>query len=76
MKLSYPHPEPLKPLEEIPFHIERTNTGNIPVYIEYNCNHQIKRTVIRKISGDTEKLADEIRKIVSNHEVRVKVGYL
>ena len=44
------------------------------MYIEYNCNHKIKRTVLRKITGDVHKLAEEIKKIVSNHEVRIKVG--
>ena len=76
LKMSFPHPQALTPLQPLPFGIERTNTGNLPVYIEYNCNHQIKRTVIRKISGDVDKFCEELKKVVSNFEVRKKVGYV
>jgi hypothetical protein len=44
--------------------------------MEYNCNHQIKRTVVRKITGDIDAFVEELRKVVSNHDVRVKVGYV
>lgn len=76
LKASYPHPKPLTPIEKLPFSIERTNTGNLPVYVEYNCNHHIRRTVIRKLSGDVDKFCEELSKVVSNHEVRKKVGYV
>ena len=74
VSLAKPNPEPLKPLEKLPFQIERTTSGNLPVYITYNCNHVIKKTVIRKITGDVDRLVEEIRKVVSNAEVRKKVG--
>lgn len=76
LKMNFPHPEPLSALQALPFSIERTNTGNLPIYIEYNSNHTIKRTVIRKISGDVDKFCEELSKVVSNHEVRKKVGYI
>ncbi len=44
------------------------------MYVDYKNRRNIKRTIIRKISGDIEKLADEIRKVCSNAQVRVKVG--
>ena len=46
----------------------------MPVYIKYNCNHVIKRTIIRKINGDIDKFINELEKVVSNAEVRKKVG--
>ena len=76
LKFLYPHPAPLQPLQELPFSIERTVSGNLPIYIEYNSNHYIKRTVIRKISGDVDKFCEELKKVVSNFEVRKKVGYV
>lgn len=48
----------------------------MPVYVDYKNRRAIKRTIIRKISGDIEKLADELRKVCSNAEVRVKVGHI
>ena len=44
------------------------------MYVKYNCNHHIKKTVIRKLSGDVDKFIEELRKVVSNAEVRKKVG--
>jgi chaperonin cofactor prefoldin len=44
------------------------------VYIKYNCNHVIKKTIIRRLSGDMDKFTEELRKVVSNAEVRRKVG--
>ena len=69
-----PHPEPLGLLEKLPFHIERTSSGNLPVYTDYKNNHAVKRTIVRKISGNVWDLAEEIEKIVSGAEVRIKVG--
>lgn len=74
--MDYPHPKPLNVTQELPFSVERTNTGNLPVYIEYNSNHHIKRTVIRKITGDVDKFCEELSKVVSNYEVRKKIGYV
>jgi chaperonin cofactor prefoldin len=42
--------------------------------VKYNSNHTLKRTVIRKVTGDIDKFIDELRKVVSNAEVRKKVG--
>jgi hypothetical protein len=74
VSLQKPHTEPLTPLEQLPFWLERTTSGNLPVYIKYNCNHQIKKTIIRKISGDVDQFVAELSKVVSNAEVRRKVG--
>jgi hypothetical protein len=58
ISFELPHLKPLGPIEPIPFQIERTNSGNIPVYVEYRNNHNVKRTVIRRIAGDVNLLAD------------------
>jgi len=50
----------------LPFNVERSLSGNLPVYVDYKNRRTIKRTIIRKISGDIEKLADELRKVCSN----------
>lgn len=40
--------------EELPFHVGRTKSGNLPVYRRYKQNRNIKRTEIRLITGDVE----------------------
>ena len=74
ISLAKPHSPPLSPVEQLPFTLERTLSGNLPVYIKYNCNHTLKKTIIRKINGDIDKFVEELRKVVSNAEVRRKVG--
>lgn len=54
VSLLKPNPDPLQPLEPLPFSIERTTSGNLPVYIKYNCNHVIKKTIIRKLTGNVD----------------------
>ena len=58
ISLEKPHQPPMKPLEALPFSIDRTVSGNLPVYIKYNCNHKIKKTIIRRINGDVDKMID------------------
>lgn len=60
----------------MPFNISRTFNNNLPVYIDYKNKRNIKRTIIRKIEGDVNAFANEVRKVVSNAEVRVKVGQI
>jgi large subunit ribosomal protein L49 len=74
VSLQKPNPEPLSPVEELPFSIERTASGNLPVYIKYDCRHVVKKTIIRKLSGDMNKFVAELQKVVSNHEIKKKVG--
>jgi hypothetical protein len=58
VSLLKPNTPALQPVEALPFSVERTLSGNLPVYIKYNCNHVIKRTIIRKISGDVDKFTE------------------
>ena len=58
ISLAKPHQAPMQTLESLPFSIERTVSGNLPVYIKYNSNHLKKKTIIRKINGDVDKMID------------------
>lgn len=76
MSFDLPHPKPLGVIDKLPFLVERSLSGNLPVYVDYKNRRNIKRTIIRKVTGDIEQLADELRKVCSNSEVRVKVGQI
>lgn len=65
---------PLGLNQSLPFSVNRTHTGNLPVYRKYNHNHTMKRTIIRHIEGDVDKFSEELSKIVSNSQIHVKVG--
>ena len=60
------HADPLGPAEDIPFHIERTHTGNLPVYTEFKCNRKQQLTVVRKISGDVDVSLNKFRNSKKN----------
>jgi hypothetical protein len=50
-----PHPSPLGLKDSsISFSVERTTSGNLPVYIDYKNQRNISRTIIRKVSGDID----------------------
>lgn len=72
--IGLPHPEPLGPLEPLPFHVERSISGNLPVYVRYRNQRAIKRTIVRKLSGDIDAFSRELRKVVSNNLINIKVG--
>ena len=70
--------KPLGPVEDnkLPFEIERTHRGNLPVYSEYKHGGQQKKTVIRNIFGDIEEFKEELSKVVSNSPIIEKMGRL
>ena len=59
---------------DLPFYIERTKSGNLPVYRDYKCKRSRKMTEIRLITGDINAFCDELSKIASNHKINPKVG--
>lgn len=65
---------PLNPINLLPFNIFRTHTNSLPVYSEYKQKHMIKRTIIRNVRGDVEKLVNELYKVTSNSNIKVKTG--
>ncbi|KAK6532756.1 hypothetical protein TWF281_006933 [Arthrobotrys megalospora] len=56
----------------LPYQIEKSKSGNLPVY-EVHAAGRIKSTVIRKVKGDLQELAGDIKKALklSNSQVRV-----
>ena len=68
--------EPLGPLEQLPFNVERTHKGNLPVYTDTRAGGQRKVTVVRKILGDLDSFKLELSKIVSNAPIEEKMGRL
>jgi len=78
---SLPKPDttPLTPLggtTTFPFHVDRTHTGNLPVYSDLSHAGTQQRTIIRKLTGDVQKFKDELSKVVSNAPIYTKVGRL
>ena len=69
--------EPLGPSDDkIPFHVDRTHAGNLPVYTKFTHGGNRQRTIIRKIIGDTTALRQELAKIVSNSPMEEKQGQI
>lgn len=58
----------------LPFQIQRTHLGNLPVYTEFRNDRNRKLTVVRKITGDVEEFKAELAKVVSNSPIYDKVG--
>ena len=77
MKRLFKHRnEPLGPLEDLPFEIERTHTGNLPVYTDRRTGGTRNLTVVRKIYGDVDAFKTELSKVVSNAPIVDKMGRL
>ena len=77
MKRLFTHNnEPLGLLEALPFEIERTHTGNLPVYTDLRAGGSRKLTVVRKIYGDVDAFKTELSKVVSNSPIEEKMGRL
>ena len=68
--------EPLGPLEDLPFEVERTHTGNLPVYTDRRSGGNRRLTVVRKIYGDVDAFKTELSKVVSNAPIEDKMGRL
>jgi large subunit ribosomal protein L49 len=71
---KYEFEEPLGNTEHIPFAVARTHKGNLPVYTLYRNARSSKETVIRHVTGDIEEFKTEVAKIVSNANVKHKIG--
>jgi hypothetical protein len=60
--------------DHIPFEIERTQSGNLPVYRDYKNGRNTKYTEVRLVTGDIDAFCKELSKICSNCSVNPKVG--
>ena len=77
MKRLFKHRnEPLGLLEDLPFEVERTHKGNLPVYTDVRAGGTRSLTVVRKIYGDVDKFKTELSKVVSNAPIEEKQGRL
>ena len=77
MKRLFTHlNDPLGPLEELPFEVERTHKGNLPVYTDIRSGGTRSLTVVRKITGDIDAFKTELSKVVSNSPIEEKMGRL
>ena len=65
---------PMGTKEAIPFEVERSNFGNLPIYSEYKNNGMRKLTVIRRLYGDIDAFKEELAKVVSNADIIEKTG--
>ena len=68
--------EPLGRLENLPFEVQRTEKGNLPVYTDFRAGGLRKVTVVRRILGDVEQFKAELAKICSNATIVEKMGRL
>ena len=68
--------EPLGPLQELPFEIQRSFRGNLPVYTDLRNAGTRRLTVIKGIYGDVGAFKQELSKIVSNSDITEKMGRL
>ena len=75
-KVFKPMNQPLGLLEQLPFQVSRTHTGNLPVYTDFRAGGNRKVTVVRKIYGDVDEFKSELSKIVSNADIKDKMGRL
>ena len=68
--------EPLGTLETLPFDVQRTHKGNLPVYSDRRAGGQRKITIVRLVYGDVNAFKEELSKIVSNSPIAEKSGRL
>ena len=68
-------PEPVVPLSaeqcapNLPYFVTRTRSNELPVYTDFKRGGNLKLTLVRKVSGDAERLRDQLR-----HELKGKLG--
>ena len=77
MKRLFKHQnEPLGTLQDLPFEVERTHKGNLPVYTDIRNGGTRRLTVVRKIYGDVGSFKAELSKVVSNSAIEERMGRL
>jgi hypothetical protein len=61
---------PLGGTEKLPFAVDRTNSGSLPVYMDYRAGRTRTETIVRKITGDVKAIASELVKITGSTVVQ------
>jgi hypothetical protein len=59
-------------LAKLPYFVERTEYGKaLPVYTDYKHNRQQKKTIIRRIFGSIQALANDLKSIFPPDHVKI-----
>lgn len=66
---------PFGPKQNLPFFIQRTETGSLPVYIDYKNGRTRTMTIVRKVQGNIVELQKELMKL-TQQQVMERVGRL
>jgi large subunit ribosomal protein L49 len=66
------HPA-LKPLT---YHVHRTASKQLPVYLDAKRGGNLHQTLIRKIEGNVEDLRDELKEALRLEEGKIAINYL
>lgn len=61
-------------VQEIPWHVVRTKSENLPVYRRYTHGRTSNYTEIRLVQGNVDDFVTELKKVVSNSEVKLHLG--
>ena len=68
-------PLPAAATAGLPFHVARTSLGRqVPVYSDYRNGRSRKLTLVRKVTGDAERLVEELRRLTGGASVVARPG--
>ncbi|KAK1933359.1 hypothetical protein X943_003301 [Babesia divergens] len=57
-------------INAIPFHINRTASGNLAVFVKHRNNGNLAYTYVQKIKGNRKILKEELQVIVGNRKIK------
>lgn len=60
--------------ELLPYHVSRSRTRNLPVYLDWKAGGNLKHTRIRKIVGNTKTLGEDLAKELQIDPGLVTIG--
>jgi large subunit ribosomal protein L49 len=69
-------PPTLAPLPPPRYHVARSASKNLPVYTDYKRGGNLHLTTVRKITGDSAALRDELRELLRKKDQDVSVNPL
>ncbi|EDO07746.1 Mitochondrial large subunit ribosomal protein (Img2) family protein [Babesia bovis T2Bo] len=53
-------------IDAIPFHINRTASGNLAVFVKYRHNNNLAYTYVQKVKGNRKILKQELQVLLGN----------
>eukprot|EP00029_Vermamoeba_vermiformis_P000071 TRINITY_DN10076_c0_g1_i1.p1 TRINITY_DN10076_c0_g1~~TRINITY_DN10076_c0_g1_i1.p1 ORF type:complete len:142 (-),score=27.69 TRINITY_DN10076_c0_g1_i1:85-510(-) len=77
LKVTSPtgHMPPIGNTTSLPFKVERTNTGQLPVYSDIRNGRTNILTIVRRVTGDLNEMKAEVEKLTGSL-VQIKTGKL